>query len=60
MKSTKALAHLKESLNMYSIVQRCVLPQLNQEKRQELLTQAHLMSLAEIFEAMVDPRGRHG
>ena len=45
---------------MYSIVQRCVLPQLSQEKRQELLVQAHLVSLAELFEAIVDPRGRHG
>ncbi len=45
---------------MYSIVQRCVCPGLSDDQRQELLTQAHLVSLSELFEAVPDPRGRHG
>jgi hypothetical protein len=45
---------------MYSIVQRCVLPPLKQEGRQQLPPQAHLLSIADIFEAVPDSRGRYG
>lgn len=45
---------------MYSIAQQRVLPPLNQEEQQELLKQAHLRSISELFEVIADPRGRHG
>lgn len=45
---------------MYSIARRCVLPSLRQEQREQLLAQAALQSLAEMLEAVPDPRGVHG
>jgi predicted transposase YbfD/YdcC len=45
---------------MYCIAHRRVLPSLTQEKRQSLLTQAHLHTLVELLEAIPDPRGKHG
>ena len=37
-----------------------VLPQLSEEEREQLLTQAHLHTLVEMLEAIPDPRGKHG
>ena len=45
---------------MYCISQRRVLPPLSEEDQQHLLTQAHLHTLAELLEAIPDPRGKHG
>jgi predicted transposase YbfD/YdcC len=45
---------------MYSIARRCVLPALRQEQREQLLDQAALQSLADMLEAVPDPRGVHG
>ncbi len=45
---------------MYCIAHRRVLPSPTQEKRQSLLTQAHLHTLVELLEAIPDPRGKHG
>lgn len=45
---------------MYCIARRCVLPALPQEQRDHLLAEAALHSLAELLEAVPDPRGRHG
>jgi predicted transposase YbfD/YdcC len=45
---------------MYSIVQNCVLPRLSDEQRQNVLTNAALLSLHELFEAVPDPRSAHG
>jgi predicted transposase YbfD/YdcC len=45
---------------MYCIAHRRVLPSLTHEKRQSLLTQAHLHTLVELLEAIPDPRGKHG
>jgi predicted transposase YbfD/YdcC len=45
---------------MYSIARQGVLPSLSQEQADGLLTEAALHSLAELFEAVPDPRGRQG
>ncbi len=45
---------------MYCIVSQRVLPPLSDDQRHDLLTQAHLSSLAQVLEAVPDPRGRHG
>lgn len=45
---------------MYCIARRCVLPSLSQEQALGLLTEAALQSLADLFEALPDPRGAHG
>ena len=45
---------------MYCIAQSLVLPTLTEEERMALLKQAALKSVDEIFEAVPDPRGRHG
>ncbi len=45
---------------MYCMLERRVLPQLSEEEREQLLTQAHLHSLVEMLEAIPDPRGKHG
>ena len=45
---------------MYCIARQCVLPSLSQEQADGLLSEAALHSLAELFEAVPDPRGRHG
>lgn len=45
---------------MYCIAHRCVLPALPQEQRDHLLAEAALHSLTELWEAVPDPRGRHG
>lgn len=45
---------------MYCIARQSVLPALSQEQADGLLTEAALHSLAELFEAVPDPRGRHG
>ncbi len=45
---------------MYCIVSHRVLPALTDDQRHDLLTQAHLSSLAQLLEAVPDPRGRHG
>lgn len=45
---------------MYCIARRCVLPSSNQEQRDHLLAEAALHSLADLLEAVPDPRGRHG
>jgi predicted transposase YbfD/YdcC len=45
---------------MYCIADRRVLPNLPEKERQRLLTQAHLHTLVEMLEAIVDPRGKHG
>src|ERR671924_1867811 len=45
---------------MYCIARQCVLPSLSQEQADGLLTEAALHSLAELFEAVPDPRARHG
>jgi predicted transposase YbfD/YdcC len=45
---------------MYCIARQCVLSSLSQEQADGLLSEAALHSLAELFEAVPDPRGRHG
>ena len=45
---------------MYGIAQGTVLPALTDEQRHDLLKQASLHSLAQLLEAVPDPRGRHG
>ena len=45
---------------MYCIARQCVLPAPSHEQAEVLLTEAALHSLAELFEAVPDPRGRHG
>jgi predicted transposase YbfD/YdcC len=45
---------------MYCIARQCVLPSLSKEQADGLLTKAALHSLAELFEAVPDPRARHG
>src|SRR5216684_916027 len=45
---------------MYCIARRCVLPSFSQEQRDHLLAEAALHSLAELLEAVPDPRGAHG
>ncbi len=45
---------------MYCIASCRVLPQLTEEDRQGLLTQAHLHTLVEMLEAIPDPRGKQG
>jgi hypothetical protein len=45
---------------MYCIACRRVLPSLTQEQRDHLLAEAALQSLAELLEAVPDPRGAHG
>ena len=42
------------------IARQCVLPAFNQEQAESRLSAAALQSLAELFEAVPDPRGRHG
>jgi hypothetical protein len=39
---------------------RCVLPSLPHEQRDRFLTEAALQSLAELLDAVPDPRGAHG
>ena len=45
---------------MYCIARQCVLPAVSQEQADHLLSQAALQSLAEVLEAVPDPRGKHG
>jgi hypothetical protein len=45
---------------MYCIARQCVLPSLTPEQAEAVLTEAGLQSLAEVFEAVPDPRGAHG
>src|SRR5215469_120818 len=45
---------------MYCIARQCVLPSLTPEQRDHLLAEAALHSLAELFEAVPDPRRAHG
>jgi len=45
---------------MYCIARQCVLPRLPSEQRDHLLAEAALHSLAELLEAVPDPRGAHG
>jgi predicted transposase YbfD/YdcC len=45
---------------MYCIAQSLVLPALREEERTALLEEAALKSVDEIFEAIPDPRGKHG
>lgn len=45
---------------MYCIAGHCVLPALSPEQADGLLTEAGLHSLADLLEAVPDPRGRHG
>lgn len=45
---------------MYCIAERVALPPLKEEERQALLEKAALVSVAEILEAVPDPRKRHG
>src|SRR5438309_11292619 len=45
---------------MYCIARQCVLPARSHEQAEVLLTEAALHSLAELFEAVPDPRGVHG
>src|SRR3989440_4180652 len=45
---------------MYYIARQCVLPARSHEQAEILLTEAALHSLAELFEAVPDPRGAHG
>ena len=45
---------------MYCIARRCVLPSFSKEQAKSLLAEAALQSLADLFEAVPDPRGAHG
>jgi len=45
---------------MYCIAEKVVLPALTEEERSALLEEAALKSVDEIFEAVPDPRKRHG
>ena len=45
---------------MYGIARRSVLPSLSQEQSDQLLAEAALHRLADLFEAVPDPRGAHG
>ncbi len=45
---------------MYCIARRSVLPSLSQEQSDHLLAEAALHRLADLFEAVPDPRGAHG
>ena len=45
---------------MLKLTPKRVLPQLSEEEREQLLTQAHLHTLVEMLEAIPDPRGKHG
>jgi predicted transposase YbfD/YdcC len=45
---------------MYCIARQCVLPARSREQAEVLLTEATLHSLADLFEAVPDPRGAHG
>ena len=45
---------------MYCIARQRVLPARSREQAEVLLTEAALHSLADLFEAVPDPRGAHG
>lgn len=45
---------------MYCIARQCVLPPMSQEQAEVVLTEAGLQSLADVLEAVPDPRGAHG
>src|SRR5579884_3212432 len=45
---------------MYCIARQCVLPAVNKEQAEHVLSEAALQSLATVFEAVPDPRGRQG
>ncbi len=45
---------------MYCIAFQKVIPALTDDQRYNLLKEASLCSLAQLLEAMPDPRGRHG
>lgn len=45
---------------MYCIARRSVLPSLSKEQSDQLLAGAALHRLADLFEAVPDPRGAHG
>jgi hypothetical protein len=45
---------------MYCIARRSVLPSLSKEQSDHLLAEAALHRLADLFEAVPDPRGAHG
>src|SRR5258708_32461975 len=51
---------LKEKPALYCIARYCVLPALEQEQAEHVLNEAALHSLTELFEAVPDPRCRHG
>jgi hypothetical protein len=45
---------------MYCIARQCILPVRSREQAEDLLTEAALHSLAELFEAVPGPRAAHG
>src|SRR5712691_10981236 len=45
---------------MYCIARQCVLPAFSKEQAESRLSEAALQSLADLFEAVPDPRGAHG
>jgi len=45
---------------MYCIARQCVLPSFSKEQAESRLSEAALQSLADLFEAVPDPRGAHG
>ena len=45
---------------MYCTVSQRVLPPLTDDQRHDLVSQAPLCTLAQMLEAVPDPRGRHG
>ncbi len=45
---------------MYCIASQKVIPALTDDQRYNLLKEASLCSLAQLLEAVPDPRGRHG
>lgn len=45
---------------MYSIAQPTSISALSDEQRQQLLQEAHLLSVHQLFAALPDPRGKHG
>jgi hypothetical protein len=45
---------------MYCIARQCVLSSLTQEQRERFVAEAALHCLAEVLEAVPDPRKAHG
>jgi hypothetical protein len=50
----------EEPHHMYCIAQQRVLPPLSREQAEALLAEAALLNLADLLEAVPDPRGKHG